>query len=241
MKLIACLSMLIDHIGFRSSTLLPLRGPVGRISFPIFAFTVSEGARHTRRPLRYILRLSIFALVTEPVFDLYFFGKMSLDGQNVMFTFALAVTAIISVRGIGARTPARAIASLCVVLLSIAASELLSCDYGAWGVVLVLLYAARKLFPLMWQRRLWVAAATLIFAARDVLTYFLRLPFGGVISPPSEWALLQLYAVLSLPFLLFYNGKRASRTQDKVASAISKYAFYIFYPLHLLLLYLSFT
>jgi len=58
---------------------------------PLFSFCIAEGYIHTRDRKKYILRLGIFALVSEVPFDLAFEGKINLSHQNIMLTFFLAV------------------------------------------------------------------------------------------------------------------------------------------------------
>ena len=94
LKIIALVTMLIDHIGAiiipflqgyteNMTTFIALEGMmvimrlVGRISFPIFAFLVVNGFYHTRNRKKYLLRLSIFALISEPFFDIAISGPHS--------------------------------------------------------------------------------------------------------------------------------------------------------------------
>lgn len=68
LRLIACLAMLIDHIGYAWG-ISELRY-IGRIAFPIFAFLIVNGYRHTRSVQKYMLRLAVFAVISEVPCDL---------------------------------------------------------------------------------------------------------------------------------------------------------------------------
>ena len=70
LKIIACVSMLIDHIGIVFVDNNLFMRAVGRLAFPIFAFLLVQGLLHTSDVRRYLLRLSIFAVVSEIPFDL---------------------------------------------------------------------------------------------------------------------------------------------------------------------------
>lgn len=86
--------MLCDHLGvfFPGSVWLPC---AGRLAFPIFAFLIAEGVRHTRDRRRYMKRLLFLAVLSEIPFDLqYERSAVYLFHQNVIWTFLIALLVI---------------------------------------------------------------------------------------------------------------------------------------------------
>lgn len=247
LKIVACVTMLLDHIGYRLYTIPGLR-EIGRISFPIFAYMIASGASKTRNIYRYILRLLCFGVITEYVYDLYFFGKWTSDKFNVMFTLALALCGIVVLQKWKLPEKFRFVALLPTVFFGWLAS-FLGTDYGAWGVwLIVLLYLFDKKDTFS---RVMTALSVAAFSARFVILYLLRLcaslaapllPFLGEISvtPPSGWQLTQMYAAASLIFILGYNGKRGVEIRSKFWRKVYQYGFYAFYPVHVFILWLIF-
>ena len=71
LKIIALSTMIIDHMGAVFPHYLGLEfRVVGRLAFPIFVFLLAEGFRHTSSPRKFLMRLGIFAIISEPFFDL---------------------------------------------------------------------------------------------------------------------------------------------------------------------------
>lgn len=109
LKLIALVTMVIDHVAavlvsIRSPFYTLLRG-IGRIAFPIYAFLIAEGCRHTRSREKYLLRLGVFALISQIPFILAFFPydwdywsdtpwMLFLNSTNVFYTMFFAVACI---------------------------------------------------------------------------------------------------------------------------------------------------
>ncbi len=235
LKWIAIITMLIDHVcvvlvlgwakyrhawgpGIQSKEFYYFLRGIGRISFPIFCFLLVEGFFHTRSRWKYLLRLFVFALISEIPFDLAFQVDLSywgpffeLKDQNVFFTLALGLLAVTLwdrlTEGNASDCPAwRGLAAIGCALILGAAAYYLKTDYGAMGVALILVLYLLRDRP--WARDLLAGG---VLAA--------MIPFG------SHW--IELFGTLAFPLFHLYNGQRGRQ---------SKYFFYVFYPAHLLLL-----
>lgn len=134
LKIIAVVTMLIDHIGLIFFPQYPILRFIGRISFPIFAFLIAQGCYYTSNIKKYMLRMLIFAVITELFFDFAFYDKIYISHQNVLFTFTFAIIAIYIFNTYG-----RVAGYLGIVLFAIMA-DLLGTDYGAFGVMLVAIF-----------------------------------------------------------------------------------------------------
>lgn len=209
LKLIACFAMLLDHIGavLTGSTLLQL---IGRISFPIFCFLLVQGIRHTRDPKRYLMRLGTFALLSELPYDLLFFGRLGLAGQNVMLTLLLGALLLLFLEQYS-----KPFVRVALILLFGIFADISRCDYGYRGILLVaLFYLTDK--PLMQLLG---------------LTLISLLSFGSV-SIFSIQIPVQLFSIFCLIPIGLYSGKKLT------CSPIAQWAFYLFYPIHILAIFM---
>ena len=198
LKCIAVLTMIIDHTG---AVLFPgdlVFRYIGRISFPIFCFLLVEGFSHTRDMRKYMLRLGVFAVISEIPYDLAFRDTVLEFGhQNVFFSLFIGVVMMYALEK-NAEWPIK----VTEVLLAMWVAVFLRTDYGFKGILLISIY------------------------------YFLRRYRWRTHAAGAVWNLLwnqiQRYGVFATVFLVLYNGEKGSSM---------KYFFYLFYPLHLLVLY----
>lgn len=214
LKIIAMVSMVFDHVGdmFFPEVLWPRM--VGRLAMPLFAFCITEGYIHTRDKKKYLLRMGIFALVSEVPFDLAFEGKVSLDHQNIMLTFFLSILALILfdlIRGKKKEDTGR---------YSIGKTVLGSLVPLGMAVVAILVKADYTIFA--------VISVFLFYLFKDT-RHFVRTGVGVAFLALSRTVGYYCTTGLSIIPLLLYNGKKGKGL---------KWLFYAFYPGHLLLLYL---
>ena len=95
LKIIALISMFIDHSGYYIMGHFSFFNYIGRIAFPIFAFQISEGYKHTKNLKKYFLRLSLFALISQIPYSLFLLKYHgSPYGLNIFFTLFLGLLAI---------------------------------------------------------------------------------------------------------------------------------------------------
>lgn len=212
LKLLALVTMTIDHIGMVLFPHQMIWRIIGRLAFPIFAYFIAEGCRYTGNRKKYLLTMAALAAICQLV---YFFALGSLY-QCVLVTFSLAILWIYALDGaVKGNTVtswlAAAGVSIAVIFVSVFLPRLLGgtdfdIDYGFWGILLpVLTY-----FPKNKWRRLAVFALVLVS---------LCLTIGGV-----QW-----FSLLTLIPLALYSGKRGKRRLKNL--------FYIYYPAHLVAIY----
>lgn len=92
LKLLALVTMLVDHIGYMYFPNEMLFRIIGRLAFPIFAYQIALGYSRTSNLKKYVLRLSLFALITQIPYS--FFSpdiKFNPIHFNVLFTFIAAI------------------------------------------------------------------------------------------------------------------------------------------------------
>ena len=237
LRCIAAAAMLIDHIGYAFYDVLPhplLFRMVGRLSFPIFCFLITEGLYHTRDIRKYLLRLGIFAVISEVPFDWMLSQGRALVGwesQNVYWTLLLGLLSIVLFDTFAAQN--RRLLSLISVLAAAAGAWLLRADYGAVGVYLIFVFYRFRGQP--GPRAVFFSVGVLLGACLALNPDALMLLLAGEIDAGtfwefSSWALVSLLQVAALPLIHAYNGAPGPR------SKALQWSFYAFYPAHLLVL-----
>lgn len=215
LRLLALLLMCTDHLGLAVFPSLPAFRWAGRLAFPLYCFLLSQGYAHTRDLRAYARRLLLFALLSEIPFDLLIFGRMPCAAeQNPLFSLLLSLLTLFAADAF-AKRPLLLSAS---VLSLLATAMLARVSYGWLGPALCLCFSLARRSK----------ARMLALAAVMLLLYTLSLFVSGV---SDGWALASLFALLSLPLIALYDGRRGPKHPALT------FAFYAAYPLHLLLLY----
>lgn len=214
LKIIAMISMAFDHVGDVFFPDIIWLRMVGRLAMPIFAFCIAEGYIHTRNRNKYLLRMGIFALVSEVPFDLAFEGNINLSHQNIMLSFFISIAALLLFDLIrGPKSEIKGRYSVWRTMLGVLAVI-------AMAVVAMLVKADYTMFA--------VASVFLFYVFKDVNHYVRPIP-GVAFLALTRTMGYYCTTGLSIVPLLLYNGKKGKGL---------KWLFYAFYPGHLLLLFL---
>ncbi len=210
LKLIALLTMTIDHIGWL------IVGPygahyqlyriIGRMSFVLFAFLVSEGIMRTKNKSKYVTTMLGFALGMQIIWNLF---KIEPHFINVFFTLGLGALAIYLYDSVG-----NYLLRITVVAMACSLAYVIDADYGAYGVLLICLIEASKRITKNTPIAREIAMAVCFY----IITIIFKMPE------------LQMYGLLAFIPIALHN-----RTQGYYHPKI-KYLIYIYYPLHLLII-----
>lgn len=238
LKIIAMVIMLLDHIGaavierlyamntidfYGNSYLLTidlLLRIIGRTAFPIFCFLLLEGFSHTHNVKKYAVRLLMFSVISEVPFDLAFWGKINWNYQNVFFTLFLGLITIWGIREI------TSFFSRKVELKSSSGFQLLCYKIMSFLGAGILLGLTCTIATILKTDYSWGGVLFI-----TILYLFQHLRKTGSIIGYLELCAFNSLEIFSFPAWIlkaFYNGKRGIDL---------KYIFYLFYPVHLLLLY----
>ena len=220
LKWIALITMIIDHaaaVFLNHGAEYTVLRAVGRLSFPIFAFLITQGYRYTSDRRKYALRLFVFAIISEIPYDLAFYNEfVCLRKQNIFFSLLLGLIAIRVMDYITGEmkmpqwiTDKRMVVlvqsglQIATILIICYVAARTNLGYSYVGILLIVLYHSLR------ESKYGITWANVLFAFM----------YGGI----------QLYGLFAIIPLTFYNGKPGNRKY--------KWLFYAFYPAHLLVLW----
>ncbi len=227
LKVLAAILMVVDHVGLMFFQSVAVFRYIGRLSMPIFAFMIAEGCRYTKNKTKYFGLLFSLAVVCQLFYalvqpkNLYF---------SILVTFSFGILVVYSLeyfkKSFLEKGKSFRIKILSALLLLFAVAfvfvfrKYFKIDYGFWGCMLPAFASlldfrrvdnqALKKFDKLPLRVLCFAVGLLIlvFTSSDIS--------------------FSIYSLLALPLLFLYSGERGKLKM--------KYFFYIFYPLHLVVL-----
>jgi len=222
LKIAMCILMVLDHV-YRFFPGTPyVFHQFGRIVMPLFAFLIAQGMIHTRSRQSYIIRLLLFGVTTMVGgWILTFFFEGTVFRYHILISFAVAAMIVEAVDHYRADNK-----PLWLVMAAALAGTALFFE-GAWLVtvpMLIFYYLRGK--PLL----MYTAYAASVFPLVWLMEIVLSFVRGREIFLSSQWLM-----VFSIIPIMLYNGKRGI---GRNAGVFAKYAFYIFYPVHLWILFL---
>ena len=228
LKIIAMVTMLVDHLGAVIFPQYRIMRIIGRIAFPIYAYCLTVGCVYTHNMLRYVQRIVLLALIVQPLYVVAMhhtnaamysvafaenpvwavlnFYIASWNHPSILLSLALGLILLWSIRD------RHLIITVAMLVFTWIIQD--SLDYGFNGILLMLLFFLFCQIPLL---SLPVVAGFIIWWGMQGSMYEI---FGLRFSS-------QIFAVLALPFIYIRTNTRLR---------INKWVFYLFYPAHLIVI-----
>ena len=208
LKIIAMICMVFDHLGDNVFPEQTWMRIIGRIALPLFAFCISEGYIHTKDKKRYLKRLAVFALISEIPFNLLFNGTIFYLGHQNVI-----LTFFI------------AILSLIVFDKITQNKKKISYVFGAF---IVILFGVLALI-LKTDYNFFAVSLVFIYYVFNNKSNNVRNVIGTIYQLLIRNVGIYIYGALSCIPIFLYNGKKGKGI---------KWLFYVFYPGHMLIIYL---
>ncbi len=228
LHVIAMLFMLCDHLWATVISGNDWLTCIGRLAFPIFAFMTVEGYFRTKNLKKYVLRLLIFAVISEIPFNLmYSSGFLFPFHQNVLWTFLIGIGAM-HLNELARKKDKlwlRILTGVVTIVVGYLLGIITFVDYNGAGVLTILAFYFFR------GRRWWCfigQAAALYYINFELLSglqYEISM-FGGTVFFPQQG-----FALLALIPIWLYKGRQGYH------SKWFQYFCYSFYPLHMLILF----
>lgn len=242
LKISAVILMTIDHVGYILNLLSRYQVAgmdytnyltddfwfmrlIGRLAFPLFAYLIAEGCTHTKDIKKYIVRLSIFALISQLpylIFSNLRYGTSNLfrfAGSSVMVTLTLGAVSVYCYKNIFS---GKKLLGILGILAMYILTFIFRCEYDICGITIILLvYAFRKKSDFDLDKHIPGSKLLQVILCTAVAALYYQFIIPSSID---EVVAVSLSGIL----LLLYNNKPGKR--------MWKWAFYLYYPVHLLCL-----
>lgn len=232
LKIIAVITMTIDHLGYFMFPEIRELRIIGRMAYPIFTYLFALSYRFTGNKVKLLTRLLIFAVVGNLL--IAYAGDP--EFVNILFLFALGWFAFKAID-----TLKQPMLYLIVVALLAYIAESFGVDYGAYGILtLTIFYVFHDKKVLQFGL---FALLTILFSFQWLITaliadpnYVNMLPqifSRGIYSFTAYFP--QVFAVMAILPLSLYVYK-APKDKHAWTYVAGQYFYYVYYPLHFALL-----
>ena len=230
-KLIAIIAMTIDHIawllfpGYPQQWLPVILHVIGRITCPIMCYFIAEGYHHTKNITKYTRRLFVFAIISHfayifasgnfvdwKSFIPFYYGEI-LNQTSVMWPLAWGLVMLRIAHSEKIKEQLKPVLILAICLITFPS------DWSCIASLCILAFGTNR--GDFKKQMLWMILYVSMYSA----VYFFSLD--------KLYGLMQMAVVFAIPVIMKYNGQRG---QNPKMNRIMKYVFYIYYPLHLLII-----
>lgn len=211
--MIALITMTLDHIGLTFN--IDFLRYIGRISFPLYAFLTAEGIKKSSAKENYLLGLLVCAVFSEPIYDMWLYAVTNYSSYSIQFfEYSISSQNVLFTLFIGA--------SVCYSL------EYFSNNFKkiiAVSTLLLIAYFGNVEY-------------SLFGVAMIVAMYYCKSKYNMVVfSIALLWCIyfgmasMFAFSCIGIYILTLYNGERGDYK-------INKYFFYLYYPMHIILLFM---
>ena len=231
LKLIAIAAMTLDHIawllfpGYDTGALPVALHIIGRITCPVMCYFIAEGYHYTKDIGKYTRRLFAFAVLSHfayifasadfvdwKSFIPFYYGNI-LNQTSVMWPLAWGLVMLRVANSARLKPAVRGFLILCICLLTFPS------DWSCIASLCILAIGTNR--GKFRAQMLWMV----FYVAMYAVVYFFALD--------RLYGIIQMAVVLAIPVLMLYNGQRGP---NRRVNKCMKWFFYIYYPLHLLVL-----
>lgn len=234
LRIIASICMLLDHLGY-CMNIQSLRY-IGRLAFPIYMFLMVNGFRYTKNRRRYAARLALFAVLSQIPYALMCFGRYDEPHLNVMVTLLMSLFVIWTGEKLRNNPKTR---YFClapgIVLCSACFLNYIQADYGAKGILFAMTF-----WLLEGKRTQIVVGSVFTLFHSHIVLSVLNIISGKALRIPTTWEIAQLFSLLSLPLIFSFDGTQGRLPNSPFGKKAVQIGFYLFYPMHMLLLWYFF-
>ena len=191
---------------------------IGRLIAPLMTFMLAEGYRCTRSRMRYLMRLVIFALISQPFYFRLVFGRAPesrleyCTHWNVLFTLAIALASLILIESQMSPVPRLILTGCCVSLT----------QFGDWLYMIPVWVVIFHAFRNDKQK-----SAVLFILASIILQTIIWLPQYESFAAFSY----QYGTLLALIPIRCYTEQMQRETAKKRNN--TRLLYYVYYPLHM--------
>ncbi len=230
LKLIAIVAMFLDHYAHLflvpGSAEYTICRAIGRTTGPVMFYLLAEGYRHTHNVNRYMLRLSIFAIISYLPY--FLMTKQALPTPGTFASFDVIYTLFL---GLVALRALHEIKNALLKYIIIAAVFFLSvpADWYYLGIIMILAF---DYFYGDFKKQAFAYFLVIALNLMPIISPAIRYIFTGqdfnIVTITENLYRFGLFIPLVL--LSKYNGRRG------VKNFWSKWGFYIFYPAHIMAL-----